>query len=109
MKLEKKLEQIKGGIEPFEYEKDLMRIEFESDNGLTLGKILNIPACVIITRSVFEDDGKFYQHCCLEYDHTYDSYVCCKTPLKLMNNSKYGKFLSKKRVVNLVTTDFNSL
>ena len=104
----------KGGIEPFEYEKDVMRIEFESDNGLPLGKILNIPACVIIARSVFEDDGKFYpqvylKHCCLEYDHTCDSYVCCKTPLKCMKNYEYGKFLSKKRVVCLATTDFSSL
>ena len=51
---------IKGGGKPFEYEKDVMRIKFESDNGLPLDKILNIPACVIIPRSVFEDDDKFY-------------------------------------------------
>ena len=105
---------IKGGIEQFEHEKDAMRIEFESDNGLPLGKILNIPACVIIARSVFEDDGKFYpqvylKHCCLEYDHDANLYVCCKTPLKCMNNSEYGKFLSEKRVVNLSITDFSSL
>ena len=105
---------IKGGIKPFKYEKDVMRIEFESDNGLPLGKILNIPACVIIARSVFEESGKFYpqvylKNCCLEYDHDADSYICPKIPLKLMNNSKYRKFLSKKRVANLVTTDFSSL
>ena len=105
---------IKGGIEPFEYEKDVMRIEFESGNGLPLSKILSIPACVIIARSVFEDDGKFYpqvylKNCCLEYSHDNDSYVCCKAPLKIMNNSESGKFLSKKRVVNLVTTHFSSL
>ena len=91
-----------------------MRIEFESNNGLPLDRVLNIPVCVIIATSVFEDNGKFYpqiylKHCCLEYDHTYDSYVCCKTPLKIMNNSEYGNFLSKKRVVNLATTDFSSL
>ena len=112
--VKEEIRTIKGGIEPFEYEKDVMRIEFESDNGLPLGKILNIPACVIIARSVFEDDGKFYpqvylKHCCLEYDHTCDSYVCCKTPLKCMKNYEYGNFLSKKRVVCLATTDFSSL
>ena len=34
------------GIEPSEYEKDVMKIRFESDYGLPLGKILNIPLCV---------------------------------------------------------------
>ena len=67
---------IKAGIEPFEYEKDVMRIKFESDNGLPLGKILNIPACVIVVRSVFEESGKLYPqvylgHCCLEYDNMF--------------------------------------
>ena len=32
------IKTIKGGTEPFECEKDYMRIEFESDNGLPLGK-----------------------------------------------------------------------
>ena len=41
------------GIEPFEYEKDVMKIR-ESDYGLPLSKILNIPVCVITYRSVFE-------------------------------------------------------
>ena len=111
--VKEEIRAIKGGIEPFEYENNYMRIRFESENGLPLNRVLNIPACVIIVRSVFEDNGKFYPqvylNCCLEYDHSYDFYVCPKTPLKCMNNSEYGKFLSKKRVVNLVTTDFNSL
>ena len=52
---------IKGGIEPFKYKKDVMKIKFESDNELSLNKILNIPVTVIIIGSVFEDiDGKFY-------------------------------------------------
>ena len=46
------------GIEPFEYEKDVMKIK--SDYGLPLGKILNIPMRVIIERSVFEENGKYY-------------------------------------------------
>ena len=91
-----------------------MRIKFESENGLPLGKILNIPTCVIIAKSVVEDNGKFYpqvylKNCCLEYSRDNDSYVCCKAPLKIANNSEYGKFLSKKHVDNLVTTGFSSL
>ena len=100
------------GIEPFEYEKDVMKIKFESDNGLPSNKILNVSTCVIIAGSVFEEkDGKFYPQiylnsCCLEYDHNTNSYACCE---KLMNNSEYGKYLLKKWVVNFVTTGFSSL
>ena len=62
-----------------------------------------------ISRSVFEENGKFYPQvylklCYLEYyyandyanGHADNSYVCCKTPLKFMNNSEYGMFLPKK-------------
>ena len=96
--VKEEIKTIKEGIEPFEYEKYYMRIRFESDNGLPLGKVLNIPTCVIIVRSVFEDNCKFYpqvylNNCCLEYDHTYDSYDCCKIPLKRRNSSEYEKFL----------------
>ena len=40
-------------IEPNKYEKDLLKIRFESDNNLPLDRILNIPVCVIIVKSVF--------------------------------------------------------
>ena len=110
--IKKEIRTIKGGIQPFEYEKDVIKIKSESDNGLPLNKILNVPACVIIAESVFEEkDDKFYLQVCLnscflEYDDNTNSYACCE---KLMNNSEYGKYLLKKRVVNFVTTDFSSL
>ena len=37
-----------------------MKINFESNDDLPLGKILNIPVCLIIARIVFEEDGKYY-------------------------------------------------
>ena len=46
------------GIEPIKYEKDFMKIKFESDDDLSLGKILSIPLCVIIVRSVFQKKKK---------------------------------------------------
>ena len=46
--------------EPIEYEKKIMKIRFESDDDLTLGKMLNIPACIIIARSVFQENNKYY-------------------------------------------------
>ena len=81
------------GIEPFEYEKDVIKIGFESDNGLPLGKISNIPVCVVIARSAFEEKGKYYPQVHLkdyffEYEHENDnnSYVCYE-PLR--NSSVY--------------------
>ena len=77
-------EEIKtiNGIEPFQYEKDVMKIRFESDYGLPFGKILNIPVCIIIAKSVFEENGKYYpqvhlKDCFFGYEHKNDddSYV----------------------------------
>ena len=98
--IKEEIRKVKG-IKSFEYEKDVMRIKFESDYGLLLGKILNIPVCVIIAKSIFEKNGKYYlqvhlKDCYFECDYADDSYVCCKTPLKAIDCVDYGLFLSKK-------------
>ena len=43
-----------------EYEKDYMKIKFNSDDKLPLNKQLKIFSVTIIIRSVFEEDGKYY-------------------------------------------------
>ena len=43
-----------------EYDKDYMKIEFNSDHDLPLNKILKFHMLTIIVRSVFEEDGKYY-------------------------------------------------
>ena len=49
-----------------------MKIKFESNGDLPLGKIFNFPVCVIIIASVFEEDGKYPQvllhKCFYEYE-----------------------------------------
>ena len=55
------------------YEKDYIKIKFESNDDLPLGKILNIPVCIITVKSVFEEDGKYYpqvllHECLYEYE-----------------------------------------
>ena len=40
--------------------KDFMKVRFESDNDLHLGKILSIPSMIILVRSVFQKDNKYY-------------------------------------------------
>ena len=59
-----------------------MRIEFESDDNLLLGKILNIPLSVIFVKSAFQENDKYYPHfffnqCFYEYEHKSedDSYI----------------------------------
>ena len=37
-----------------------MKIKFKLDDNLTLNKQLKLPTMIIVVRSVFEDDGKFY-------------------------------------------------
>ena len=43
-----------------EYEKDYMKIRFNSNDDLPLSKILKLRILTIIVRSVFEEDGKYY-------------------------------------------------
>ena len=43
-----------------EYDKDYMKIKFDSDDNLPLNKVLRFHAVIIIIRSVFERDGKYY-------------------------------------------------
>ena len=44
----------------YDYEKDYMKIKFNSDHGLLLNKPLKLHNMTIIIRSVFEEDGKLY-------------------------------------------------
>ena len=69
-KLFKKYTQLWDGIKneivtinsgkPGEYEKDSMRIKFNSDDDFPLNKTLRLHNMTIIIRSGFEEDGKFY-------------------------------------------------
>ena len=60
------LSGIKSGIEKInnckfgEYEKDYMKIKFDSDDKLPLNKQLKFFSVTIVIRSVFEDDAKYY-------------------------------------------------
>ena len=61
-----------SGNKPIEYKKDFMKIKFESDDDLPLGKILNIPVCAIIVNSVFQESNNYYPQVFLhEYFYEY--------------------------------------
>ena len=57
--IKNKAKTINGGKEN-DYEKDYMKIKFNSDDDLPLNKPLKFHAMTIIIRSVFEEDGKLY-------------------------------------------------
>ena len=44
-----------------EYEKDYMKIKFNSDDNLPLHKILKLHMLAEIVRSLFEEDSKYYR------------------------------------------------
>ena len=76
-------DEIKDHIEiitdhkPIEYKKDFMKIKLESDDNLSLGKILNIPVCILTVRSVFQESNNYYPQVYsheYEYEHENDSY-----------------------------------
>ena len=50
---------INGG-KPSLYGKDFMKIKFNFDDNLPLNKTLQFHNIIIIIRSVFEKDGRFY-------------------------------------------------
>ena len=60
------LSGIKNGIEKInnsksgEYEKDYMKIRFDSDDKLPLNKHLKFHSITIVIRSVFKDNSKYY-------------------------------------------------
>ena len=48
------------GSRKYDYEKDFMKIKFNSDDDLPLNKPVKFHMMTIIIRSVFEEDGKHY-------------------------------------------------
>ena len=52
-----KIKQI--NVSDCDYEKDFMKIKFNSDEDLPSNKPLKFHAMTVIIRSVFEEDGKF--------------------------------------------------
>ena len=53
------IEKINGGKKG-EYGKDFMKIKIDTGDNFPLNKLLKLYMLTIITRAVFEEDGKFY-------------------------------------------------
>ena len=50
-----------------EYDKDYMKIKFNSDDDFPLNKQLNFLSLTVIIRNIFEKDGKYYPQNFLDY------------------------------------------
>ena len=48
-----------------EYDKDFMKIKFNSDDDIPLNKVLNFLTITVIVRNIFGKDGKYYPQCFL--------------------------------------------
>ena len=57
--IKNEIETINGGKKG-EYNKDFMKIKFNTDDNLPLNKPLKLHLLTIIVRCIFEEDGKFY-------------------------------------------------
>ena len=49
-----------NGDNSIEYGKDFMKARFELNDDLPLSKIVSIPVCIIVVRSVFHKDNNYY-------------------------------------------------
>ena len=59
-----KIEENTGGIA--QYDKDYLKIKFESNDNLPIDNIVNMHQVTIIIRSVFAQNGKFYSQLFLD-------------------------------------------
>ena len=48
-----------------EYNKDFMKFDFNTDDGIPLNKVLYFPTITVIIRNIFEKDGKYSPQCFL--------------------------------------------
>ena len=74
----KKLEGIVGNLY---FEKDIMKVKFDTDDDLVFNKFINVPMCAIVVKAVYEHDNKFYPRiyfhsCHFNCFNDEDGYVC---------------------------------
>ena len=67
--IKNKIKEVSG--RECDYEKDYMKIKFNSDDNLPLNKPLRYHNMTITIKSVFEEDGKLYPQLFL-YDNLYE-------------------------------------
>ena len=91
--IKNKIEEVSSG--ECDYEKDYIKIKFNSDDDLALNKPLKFHNMTIIIRSIFEEDGKLYLQVFL------DNTLCELSILKCWNTTELI-FLKKLMLIKQI-------
>ena len=59
-KIKMDIKKLKGIVRNIYFEKDIMKVTFDTDDDLVFNKIINAPICAIVVKAVYEHDNKFY-------------------------------------------------
>ena len=81
------IKKLKGIVENIYFEKDIMKVNFDTDDDLVLNKIINAPMCAIIVKAVSVHDNKFYPQiylhsCYFNCFNDEDGYVCINAGIR---------------------------
>ena len=77
------IKKIKGIVGNIYLEKDIMKVNFDTNDDLVFHKIINAPMCAIVVKAVYQHDNKFYPRinlhsCYFNCFNDESGYVCIK-------------------------------
>ena len=80
-KIKMDIKKLEGIVRNLYFEKDIMKVKFDTDDDLVFNKIINAPICAIVVKAVYEDDKKIYPRiylhsCYFNCLNDEDGYVC---------------------------------
>ena len=80
-KIKMDIKLLEGIVGNLYFEKDIMKVKFDTDDDLVFNKIINVPMCAIVVKAVYEHDNKFYPRiylhsCYFNCFNDEDGYVC---------------------------------
>ena len=74
--IEEQIESITG--DEIKYSKDILKVKFKTNDDLPFGEVINIPVCVIVISSIFQENNEYYPQISL-----YDCFYECTDPLDM--------------------------
>ena len=59
-KVKMDIKKLEGIVEYIYFEKNIMKVKFDTDDDLVFNKIINAPMYAIVVKAVYKHDNKFY-------------------------------------------------
>ena len=86
-KIKMDIKKLKRIVENIYFEKDIMKVNFDTDDELVFNKIINAPVSAIVVKVVYEHDNKFYPQiylhsCYFNCFNDGDGYVCINARMR---------------------------